>query len=289
MKKAAFGAALVGALAVSALAVPSAGATDSPLKRDYTRPTAEASARVAPLDATAGTLDTVGDTQITDVTVHGGKSIDMGTTNLRTITVSMTATDDSGIDDAYIDLWHGADWASPDGLLVPNEDAATCTAVNATTATCKLTITIDPRVNLNNNLLAGTWKVTADAYAKDGDYSFNDAIKTTTIKRYSRLTTNASPEPVYKGKTITVSGFLSRASWESPWSYKGYGGKSVTLQYKRYGSAYSWTNVKTVTSATTGDLKTTVTAGYDGYYRYVFAGNSASTAITSTSDFIDVK
>ncbi|NUT26154.1 MAG: calcium-binding protein, partial [Streptomyces sp.] len=38
-----------------------------------------------------------------------------------------------------------------------------------------------------------------------------------------------------------------------------------------------------------GDLKTTVTASVDGYFRYSFAGTSTTPAVNATGDFIDVQ
>ena len=53
-----------------------------------------------------------------------------------------------------------------------------------------------------------------------------DAYKYTNIQRYSKLSVNASPEPVAKGKTITVTGKLTRANWETH-DYRGYTNQPV--------------------------------------------------------------
>jgi hypothetical protein len=62
----------------------------------------------------------------------------------------------------------------------------------------------------------------------------------------------------------------------------------VKLQYKKKGSS-TWSTVKTIKTSSTGALKTTVKASADGSYRYVFAGNSTTAAVTSASDYVDVK
>ncbi|MBT2398525.1 DUF5707 domain-containing protein [Streptomyces sp. ISL-100] len=269
-------AAVSGALALSAFAVPVAQAEDSPKPGSLS-----AFGGQAPAD------EIVGDTTISNVVINGGKDIVLGTTAAKTITVSLTATDPSGIEDAYIDLWHGASVDDSDGWLVPNEDVATCTASSATTSTCKLTITVDPQLDLYKNSLAGTWKVTAAALGKDGDMMWKDAYKTHRVQRFSKLTANASPEPVVKGKTITITGKLSRANWETS-TYAGYSAQPVKLQFRKAGTT-TYTTVKTVNTNSTGNLSTTVTAASDGYWRYSFAGTSTTPAVSAAGDYLDVR
>ncbi|MYV38326.1 hypothetical protein GT030_05450, partial [Streptomyces sp. SID1328] len=98
---------------------------------------------------------------------------------------------------------------------------------------------------------------------------------------------NASPEPVKKGKTITVTGALTRASWDYN-KYYGYGAQSVKLQFVKKGST-TWSTLKTVTTDANGNLKTTVTASVDGAFRYVYAGVSTTAAVTSGGDAVDVQ
>ncbi|WP_028811081.1 DUF5707 domain-containing protein [Streptomyces flavidovirens] len=268
-------AAVSGALALSALAVPAAQAEDAP--------------KAGGLSAFSGQAqsdDVVGDTKITNVVINGGKNIVLGTTAAKTITVSVTATDNSGIDDADVALWHGSSVDDPDGFLLTNEETATCTASSATT-TCKHTITVDPQADLYKNSLAGTWKVAAIAWAKDGDYMEKDAYKTHRVQRFSKLTVNAAPEPVVKGKPITVTGKLSRANWETS-TYAGYTGQPVKLQFRKAGTS-TYTTLKTVTTNSTGNLKTTVTAASDGYWRWSFAGTSTTPAVSAAGDYVDVR
>ncbi|WP_274559882.1 DUF5707 domain-containing protein [Streptomyces spiramyceticus] len=273
-------AAVSGALALSAFVVPAAQAEDTSKSGNLS-----AFAGQAPAD------EIVGDTQITNVVVNGGKDIVLGTTATKTFTVSVTATDPSGIADAYVDLWHGASVDDPDGLFLSNEflndEPVTCTASSATTSTCKLTFTVDPQIDLYKNSLAGTWKVTAAAAGKDGDYMWKDAYKTHRVQRFSKLTVNASPEPVVKGKTITVTGKLSRANWETS-TYAGYSAQPVKLQFRKAGTS-TYTTVKTVNTNSTGNLSTTVTAASDGYWRYSFAGTSTTPAVSAAGDYVDVQ
>ncbi|WUD74722.1 calcium-binding protein [Streptomyces sp. NBC_00510] len=271
-------AAVSGALALASLAVPAAQASDKP-----------AVTALSTFAAKAGAADSVGDTKITKVVVNGGKDIVLGTGGKKTVSVAVTATDPAGIDGGAAFLWHGASFTDDgiDGGLFPATDYAACTVVNATTSTCKVSITIDPQADLYKNALAGSWKVYALVGGKDGDYVEKEIAGTAKIKRNTVVTVNATPEPVKKGKTITVTGKLTRANWETH-KYAGYTGQSVQLQFRKKGTT-AYKTVKTVKSSSTGALKTTVKASVDGYWRYNFVTTSLSGASVSTADFVDVK
>ncbi|MFG2140097.1 calcium-binding protein [Streptomyces sp. NPDC048650] len=276
-------AALSGALALSALVVPAAQAADAP-------GAGAAKAQRAPFVAGAATDKTQGDTKITNVTVNGGKDIVVGTSLKKSFTVSVTATDPAGIYDGYAFLWHGTDLDAKkgvDGALTPSADHGTCKKVNATTSTCSVTLVADPKSTIYGNVLAGRWHVYAAAVGNDGDLSIKNTYKSAWVKRASRLTTNASPEPVKKGKTLTVTGSLTRANWDTL-KYGGYTQQPVKLQFLKKGAS-SYSTIKTVTSDSRGNLKTTVKAATDGYWRYAFAGTPTTQVMTSTSDFVDVQ
>ncbi|MFD3474345.1 DUF5707 domain-containing protein [Streptomyces sp. NPDC058695] len=291
-------AASLGALALTAIAVPAAQAADHSGVRGaasqattFAAQATSQTAKATAFSAASASDDQLGDTAISNVVVNGGKDVVLGTTATKTITVTFTATDDSGIDTStgYAVLYHGTDMDNSDAGAVPSQqvgDETNCKTTGATTATCTMTVTIDPRANLAN-YAAGSWKTWAIAGGTDGDYSQKENARTFSVKRYSKLTTNASPEPVTKGKTITVTGSLTRANWDTS-KYMGYTKQPVKLQFKKKGAA-SYTTVKTVTSSSTGGLKTTVTAASDGYWRYSFAGTSTTPSVTSTSDFVDVR
>ncbi|MFF7856717.1 DUF5707 domain-containing protein [Streptomyces sp. NPDC007904] len=283
-------AAVTGALALSALAVPAAqadGRGDVNLSKPSAAERFGASSAKSTFRAAAAAEELP---VVTKVTINSGKAVAVGTTNAKTFTVSVTAKHSTGVQDAYVDLWHGTDPTTEegiDGLLLQNEEVATCTASSATTSTCKLTITAYPGVDLYKNALAGTWKVTVGALAGDGSVYWNDYHTTHKVQRYSKLTVNASPEPVKKGKTITVTGKLTRANWET-FQYAGYTSQPVKLQFRKKGSS-THTTVKTIKTDSKGNLKTTVKASADGYFRYSFAGTSTTPAVNATDDFVDVK
>ncbi|MDI9835949.1 DUF5707 domain-containing protein [Streptomyces sp. KAU_LT] len=279
--------AVSGALALSALAVPAAQAgndSDLAAKKPSAAERFGSSKNRSAFSATAAAE---AEPVVSKVTINSGKAVTVGTTYAKNFTVSVTASHATGIQDAYVDLWHGADIDDIDGLLMSNEEVATCTASSATTSVCKLTFTALPGSDLYMNALAGTWHVTAAALSGDGSIYWNDFHTTHKVQRYSKLTVNASPEPVKKGKTITVTGKLSRANWED-FKYHGYTNQPVKLQFRKKNSN-TYTTVKTIKSNSTGALKTTVKATVDGYFRYSFAGTTTTPAVNAAGDFVDVR
>ncbi|MGY4986693.1 DUF5707 domain-containing protein [Streptomyces nigrescens] len=128
-------AAVASALALSAFAVPGAAQAD----------------------------EVVGDTTM-KVVVNGGSDIVLGTTKTKTFTMTVTATDDSGIKEDYNvpSLWHGPGQKMPDdphGFVVPDNGTGDCVAHSATTTTCTFTLTMNPRIDTQDNTTAGIWKV----------------------------------------------------------------------------------------------------------------------------------
>ncbi|MET7934785.1 calcium-binding protein [Streptomyces sp. NPDC005322] len=234
--------------------------------------------------------ETVGDIQISSVVVNGGKNIEVDTAD-KTITVSVTAADPSGIWDADFYLWRGPDGSdphdSPDNIL-PNENTtpADCVVSSSTTSTCSKTFTFEPDWWVTN-ADAGTWKVGVQVSANDDSWAERYAYTTTRLQRHSKLTVNASPEPIAKGQTLTITGKLTRANWDTL-DYRGYTNQPVKLQFRKAGTS-TYTTVKTVNTSSTGDLKTTATASADGYWRWNFAGTSTTPAVSATGDFVDVQ
>ncbi|WP_189594589.1 hypothetical protein [Streptomyces massasporeus] len=140
--------------------------------------------------------------------------------------------------------------------------------------------------NVVANAHAGTWRIAAFATGKDRAQTAVYDYATTKVQRASKLTVNASPEPVKRGKKITVTGALTRANWTTH-TWGGYGGQSVKLQYRPKNSS-TYTTLKSLTTSSTGKLSTTVTATADGYYRYRFAGTSTTPAAIAAGDYVDV-
>ncbi|MER7691222.1 hypothetical protein [Streptomyces sp. NPDC097610] len=278
MRKFAIGTAVSGALALSALAVPSASAATP-------------------------------DLTFSKVVVNSGKAIVVGTTSTVKVPITYTLTRPADLVIDYktsaagIMLYRGASLSKIYNEMEPG-DVPTCTATTTTATTvtesCTEVIALDPQDYLYEAADATTWKAAGfygrtsqDNDASDGhistEYGFDlwGPLGSVQVKRAAKLTTNATPEPVKKGRTLTVKGALTRADWDTT-TYTGYTGRPVALQFKAKG-ATAYKTVKTVTSGARGALTTTVKASADGSYRYKFAGTTTTGAATSTGDYVDVK
>ncbi|MGW1720058.1 hypothetical protein [Streptomyces sp. NPDC002156] len=259
-------AAVTGALALSAFAVP----------------TAQAAAAAAP------------DVTFTKVTVNNGKPIVARAAGTTSVPVTYTFNHAAGLDIGSDNLLTGPALYVGASLTVDNvrligDEPGTCTATSSTTASCKGFIDLHPgSEGTLRNTDARTWKVGAIAITGDEDgVKIQSGLGTTQIKFHSKLNTDATPEPVRKGATITVKGTLTRANWNTG-KYGGYVGAPVALQFKKTG-ATTFTTVKTVKTGAAGALKTTVKASVDGTYRFAFAGSTTTAPITAIGDVIDVK
>lgn len=232
--------------------------------------------------------ETVGSTRISKVVVNGGKPVRLHDQPLQEFTATFTATDPSGIASGDMYLYKGS-YDAPSAVLYGSWPAS-CTKVDATTATCTTQFAyIQPRWNFGRNALAGTWQAAAWAESADGSgHTDRHAVKSVPLLRDAALTANASPEPVAKNKTLTVTGKLSRADWETLGGFHGYAGQKVALQFRKKGAS-TYTTVKTVTTNSTGNLKTTVKATADGYWRYSFTGSATTGSATAGGDYVDVR
>ncbi|SER03054.1 hypothetical protein SAMN04487983_1010158 [Streptomyces sp. yr375] len=259
-----------GALALSALAVPAAQAAPS----------------AAP------------NVTFSNVKVNAGKAVVVGPTAKVTVSATYTVTKPASLSASSFDsgpvLYRGTK-LTLDSDVLSGDNPGTCTASSTTVLKCTAKIEFRPTVSTDFDDLAnsdaGTWKVGALALPKDvtsdDDFTLQSNLGAVNVQRQAQLTVNAAPEPVMKGKTITVTGKLSRANWDTN-KYAGYAAMPVKLQFKKKGST-TYTTVKTVKTSSTGTLKTTVTASVDGTYRYTFAGTTTTPAISAVGDFVDVK
>ena len=253
-------AAVSGALALSAFAVPAAHA-----------------ATAAP------------NVTFSKMKVNSGKAITIGATSTVKVKATYTVTHPSTVSMTNIltgpVLYRGTSAKDADTQVV-SDDPGTCTKVDSTTLNCTATITLPAKELYNSD--AGTWTEGGLAVdAKTDATKWQNDLGTLPVRRTAKLTADATPEPVKKGGTLTVTGRLTRADWQHG-TYAGFGGQSVKLQFRKAGTT-TYTTVKTVTTSSTGALKTTVTAGSDGYYRYSFAGTSTTSSVSATGDYVDVQ
>jgi hypothetical protein len=258
-------AAVSGALVLTALAVPAAQAATS---------------------TTAATLNVT----FSHMKVNKGKAIVLGTSSKVSVPVTYTVTHPAGLNTSPDNfatgalIYRGASVTKATGMEFSDEPA-TCKAASSTTLTCSGLLAVY-REDLANSE-AGTWTAGAIAVTKNHDSKIQGDLGGVKVQRAARLTADATPEPVKKGRTLTVTGRLTRADWEKG-TYAGFGSQYVKLQFRKKGST-AYTTVKTVKATSTGALKTTVTASADGYYRYSFAGTTTTSGVNSAADFVDVR
>ncbi|MFD4558898.1 hypothetical protein ACFWP5_32045 [Streptomyces sp. NPDC058469] len=307
-------AAVSGALVLSAFAVPAAQAagSDAGSYRSDVAKIREAAHAASGKDALAGsTVATPADDEpyalnvtFSNIKVHSGKPIVVGAAAHVSVPVTYTLTHGTDVDITAADFLNGpfiykGTFADPSNAVF-GDKPGTCTATSTTVASCKATLDIYPAEGNLANVDAGGWKAGGLAIAYNGqdpDSSSFDITKvglaqqggfaSPNVQRLSKLTVNAAPEPVKKGKTITVTGKLTRANWETN-KYAGYSTQPVKLQFRKK-NATTYTTVKTIKTSSTGALKTTVKATVDGYFRYSFAGTSTTPAVNATGDYVDVR
>ncbi|MER5278336.1 hypothetical protein ABT025_21645 [Streptomyces sp. NPDC002809] len=307
-------AAVSGALALSALALPTAAQADGAqgstgsvadvARAAQSAPATDSAAKFGARSVSPASEPGELDLTFSKVVVNGGKPIVVGTTLTKTVTTTFTLTHAADVDifapDFVVDvsLYRGS-FDTPTNELYGDEPPV-CKAASATVATCKGQISVWPRIDLLGNSDATKWAAGGFAVAYNGEdpadpdpdltkigFALQEKVGSSSLQRASKVTVNAAPEPVKKGKTITVTGKLSRANWED-YQYHGYTAQPVKLQFLKKGSK-TWSTVKTATTSSLGTLKATVTASVDGYWRYSFAGTASTPATSSTGDFVDVK
>ncbi|MFE0627778.1 hypothetical protein ACFW3D_12485 [Streptomyces sp. NPDC058864] len=263
---------LVGALGLSALSAPTAHAADTGIT-------------------------------VSNIVVNNGKPIVVGTSKVVEPPMRFNIALPSGYStadpfryDAFPFLYRGSiNTAADSGENFIGPGGYTCYEIDSKHARCEGNLYIDPdpsQEHVDSNSDATTWKVGVSLRlwkAGGGLKTAERETRSTTVqlKRAAKATTNASPEPVTKGKPITVTGKLTRANWSTK-KYGAYSGRSVSLQFRAKGSD-TFKTVKKATTSSTGGLKTTVTASVDGYYRWVYYGNSTTGVATSVSDYVDVR
>ncbi|MDH6229112.1 hypothetical protein M2169_006168 [Streptomyces sp. MJP52] len=225
-----------------------------------------------------------GGVSFTRVQVNGGKPIVIGVSNEVTAPASFRMTTTQAWEYPAVFLYRGP--AEGGDELWHAIETSDCIKVSAGVCDFNETIYFDPSVWDMRNSEAGAWKVAARVFFKGDGGDTDDEGLTVHVKRNSRLTVNASPEPVAKDKTITVTGKVTRANWETR-KYASYGGRLVSLQFKPSGAA-SYTTVKKVYADSSGGLRTTVKATETGTWRWVYYGNTTTGPSTSSGDNVVV-
>ncbi|WLQ33845.1 hypothetical protein P8A18_10475 [Streptomyces castrisilvae] len=256
-------------------------------KRMWNAAVAGGAAAVFTVMAAAPAGAAKGGVSYSQVSVNGGKPIVIGTQEEVAVPVTFRMTTTRTWDwPPMVYPYRGKlDLVSSD-MLYSDFSTNGCRPVGKTGCDFDAKLYINPKYAIDGNGDAGTWKTAADLPLPGGDHVLNDLNLPLQVQRATRVTVNAAPEPVVKGKTITVTGKVTRANWATH-TYQGYGGRTVSLQFKADGAS-AYTTVKKVTSSSTGALKTTVKAAESGTWRWNYYGNSTSGAKASSGDHVIV-
>ncbi|MEU4921945.1 calcium-binding protein [Streptomyces parvus] len=281
-------------LAVGLLVTPSAvaegtGAAEALKRSEAAAADARAAKAAAPKSLAARSA---GSTVLSGVTVNGGNSAAVGTKNTQTITVKWKLSGGSTLYGSHASLWRGTDIASGPEQFITSEqfNAGTepCVPSGDATFDCTATFKINPRIYLKNED-AGAWKISLWAVTDATTGVDTDNARTWYLQRWSRLSNNAAPEPIAKGKTITITGKLERANWDT-YKYAGYTQQIVHLQERSLTGSYATTSShRTGTGSQAGVEKKTRTATTDRCYRYTFEGTSTTPPVSGTGDCVDVR
>lgn len=231
-----------------------------------------------------------GDLKITKVVVNHGRNVIVGTARVVTYPITVTVTDDSGFDKvkplSWVDTFNattGQGWS--------DRDSTTCKASSRTTVVCTANMSITPQwlpgySTESANRLAGVWQVNVTALSNDHDYWIGDRLALFKVKRASKLTAVITPTKVKPNTAVKVTGLLSRADWERL-RYYGYANQKVQLQFRKAGTS-TYTTVKTVTSAGSGALSTSVRATSSGYWRWFLPAQTATAQVAAAGDYLAV-
>ncbi|MGK5451063.1 hypothetical protein [Streptomyces radiopugnans] len=235
------------------------------------------------------------DISFSNVVLNNGKPIVVGISAEVEAPLTYTVKSNVTLDSWWVEAYRGT-YGTNEYLLANSTIRWSCSQSSAggyTFRDCDETMIIDPddMPGGNGNKLVNSdatdWRTLGTAIKKGGGYDTDLLSATVRLQRASRIRNmNASPEPVAKGKPVTVTGTVQRANW-SLHRYDNYGGRLVKLQFRPAGSS-TYTTVKSVTASSTGYLKTTVTASQDGTWRWRYSGNTTTGASNSSGDYVDV-
>ncbi|WP_335936726.1 hypothetical protein [Streptomyces sp. PTD5-9] len=233
--------------------------------------------------------------KMSNVVLNKGKPIIVGTSAEVFPTLTYRLSWPSGLKQsdvsAFLYLYHGTTAAKAPERKRIRMVLAACED-GTVAADCRGELYVDPRYTLDSNNDATTWKSAVWIQiwnAKGGLKSeqYLPLTPTVRVKRAAKVTVDASPEPVVKGRKLAVTGKITRADWAKH-KYTGFGGKAAKLQFRKAGTS-TYKTVKIVKANSTGALKTTVTASVDGYWRWTFGETNTTGGATAAGDYVDVK
>ncbi|WP_230879082.1 lysozyme [Planomonospora sp. ID67723] len=112
-----------------------------------------------------------------------------------------------------------------------------------------------------------------------------------TAKSTARATTrvsfvNAGPDPIRRGRKLTVVGTLSQ--YTASGTRQAAAKQKIAVMFRPHGSA-TWRTAGTVTTAADGTFRTAIKASKDGTWQVVYKGDSRRLGAKSRTDYVDVR
>jgi hypothetical protein len=141
-----------------------------------------------------------------------------------------------------------------------------------------------------SNENAGSKAVIAKAYNADFDErqrSWGSGFRLLRRTAWQNKSFNASPEPVRKGKPVTLKGRLLVSDWDND-RYVAARVGSVKVQFRTPKGTYKTVKSR-VSTDRNGWVSTRVTARQTGVWRLVYSGNSIAGQAVSTGDAVKVR
>ncbi|TDD31370.1 hypothetical protein E1286_45015 [Nonomuraea terrae] len=133
---------------------------------------------------------------------------------------------------------------------------------------------------------SGWWRAEyRGGHGVDGSVSAADRVRVDPARAEARLIAfDARPEPVKRGRTLTVTGLL-QAGDDGSW--RGHRAK-VALLFKPVGAG-TWQYVKSTWSNGGGRLATTIRAWNSGHWKFAFGGDPRTHGDDSRTDYVRVR
>ena len=152
------------------------------------------------------------------------------------------------------------------------------------------TYTQSPRAAIGplRNAEAGQRDVVVDTCNSEFDCSTTSFPKGFTLKRRTTWQTgsfNATPEPVRKGRPVSLQGRLLVVNWDAR-RYVGFTKRLVAVEFRTPTGSY--TKVATAVTDATGWVRTTVPASRTGVWRLRYGGNTVAGPATVAGDSVQV-
>ncbi|MFE1288841.1 hypothetical protein [Streptomyces sp. NPDC058751] len=229
--------------------------------------------------------------EILSVSVHGGRTVVLGPNQTLAFQATLVARDAVGIHPRGIQFV----LRRPDGLYLDaaHDLPSGCEPVNATTSVCTEWFRIDTGSPEVTNRYAGDWSLEAHVMNNylDTDpgrsVTYEQDAATVKVRRSSKLTFVASPNPVRQGQDVGTLGRLTAADWETG-TYASAPGQTVELGFCAT-PCRTVESLRTLRTGAQGLTGTSYPATRDGSWWLRFDGTGQLAPTYSPGVVVDVQ